>query len=283
MRTPPILALAGAAFLSLAAPVSAEKVGAEDVPLDAPVVILGEQHDISQHHLNQALWVARLEPAALVFEMLPPGLGPAATRLKDAPEADLEAALDWTGRGWSNFSDYYEVFRAAGEARIYGAEVSRHRIARAVERGAGAAMGRAGDRFGLGDPLAPEEQAERAADQGRAHCGALPEAMLAGMVEAQRLRDAALADAVLTALDATGGPVAVITGNGHARRDWGVPRLLARARPQIDVIAIGQFVDEVDGPPFDAWVISGARDLDAGDSCDALRQRSAVVLDQRAA
>lgn len=271
MRTPPFLALAGAAILFFAAPASGQAVSPDDVPLDAPVVILGEQHDISRHHLNQARWVARLKPAALVFEMLPPALGPVATRMKEAPEAELEAALDWTGRGWSNFSDYHEIFRAADDARIYGAEVSRPRLKRAIERGAGVAMGRSGDRFGLGDPLRPEEQAARLADQGHAHCDALPKEMLGGMVEAQRLRDAALADAVLTALDATGGPVAVITGNGHARRDWGVPRLLARARPQIDAVSIGQFVEEVESAPFDAWVISGKRDPGAGDPCDAFR------------
>jgi hypothetical protein len=55
--------------------------------------------------------------------------------------------------------------------------------------------------------------------------------ILPGFVEAQRLRDAALAEAALAALEAHGAPVAIITGNGHARRDWGVPAVLAVAAP----------------------------------------------------
>ena len=75
--------------------------------------------------------------------------------------------------------------------------------------------------------------AERLNMQMDAHCGALPEEMLGGMVEAQRLRDAALAEGVLAALAESSGPVVVITGNGHARLDWGAPRMLERARPDI--------------------------------------------------
>ena len=74
----------------------------------------------------------------------------------------------------------------------------------------------------------------------QAHCDALPEDMLPGMVAVQRLRDAVLARAVVRAMDDTGGPVAVITGNGHARRDWGMPAMLARAAPDLDVWVLGQ-------------------------------------------
>ena len=58
------------------------------------------------------------------------------------------------------------------------------------------------------------------------------------------LRDAALARAVVKAMDATGGPVAVITGNGHARRDQGIPAVLAAAAPDLTVLSIGQ----IEGP-----------------------------------
>ncbi len=58
--------------------------------------------------------------------------------------------------------------------------------------------------------------------------------------QAQRLRDAALARAVVEAMAATGGPVAVITGNGHARRDQGMPAVLGRPHPTLRVLSIGQ-------------------------------------------
>ena len=86
--------------------------------------------------------------------------------------------------------------------------------------------------FGLDAALDPEEQATREAGQMAAHCDALPDHVLPGMVEAQRLRDAALSRAIVAAiLETDGGPVAVITGNGHARTDWGIPPMLTRALP----------------------------------------------------
>jgi hypothetical protein len=48
--------------------------------------------------------------------------------------------------------------------------------------------------------------------------------------------------------------VVIITGNGHARTDWGVPALLAVAAPDVTVFALGQFEAEpVSQVPFDAW------------------------------
>jgi uncharacterized iron-regulated protein len=64
--------------------------------------------------------------------------------------------------------------------------------------------------------------------------------MLPDMVDVQRLRDAVLARSALLALGETGGPVVVITGNGHARRDWGVPSYLARMAPDVTVFVLGQ-------------------------------------------
>ena len=85
--------------------------------------------------------------------------------------------------------------------------------------------------------------------------------MLPGMVQAQRLRDAGLARAVLQAMDATGGPVAVITGTGHARTDTGIPAALAQAAPQLQVLSIGQIEAAPDtaietAPPYDLWIIT---------------------------
>jgi uncharacterized iron-regulated protein len=53
-----------------------------------------------------------------------------------------------------------------------------------------------------------------------------------------------LAQVALQALDETGGPVVVITGNGHARTDWGMPATLARARRDVKVVSVGQGEDD---------------------------------------
>ena len=120
------------------------------------------------------------------------------------------------------------------------------------------------------DALPHDEQAAREAEEMGAHCDALPEAILPGFVEAQRLRDAALAEAALAALAAHGPPVAIITGNGHARRDWGVPALLAIAAPEVEVFALGEFEALPEGTvPFDLWTV--ADPVDRPDPCAAFR------------
>ncbi|MEP6657451.1 MAG: ChaN family lipoprotein, partial [Betaproteobacteria bacterium] len=59
------------------------------------------------------------------------------------------------------------------------------------------------------------------------HCGKLPDAMIPRLVLAQRVRDAAMAEALLQ--DANADGAILIAGNGHARRDLGVPVYLGEA------------------------------------------------------
>lgn len=236
----------------------------------ADVVILGEVHDNPHHHEGQAAAVAALRPAAIVFEMLTPDRAAAAAGVDRGDAAALSAALGWEESGWPDFAMYFPIFAAAPEARVVGGALEREDVRRAVSEGAAAVMGPEGTAFGLDAPLSAGELAARIAEQDEAHCGALPAEMLPGMVEAQRLRDAVLARATLEALDATGGPVAVITGNGHARRDRGVPVYLEVARPGLDVVTAGQFEVPPEGDvPFDVWRVTEAAERE--DPCGAFR------------
>jgi uncharacterized iron-regulated protein len=102
------------------------------------------------------------------------------------------------------------------------------------------------------------------------HCDALSDEMLPGMVEAQRLRDAVLAHAAIAAHSATGGPVVVITGSGHARTDHGIPATIARAAPEVSVLSVGQLEsDPGSDAPFYLWIVTAA--MDRSDPCAAFR------------
>ena len=204
------------------------------------VLIIGEVHDNPAHHMVQASKVAKLQPAALVFEMLAPDQAAGVTPELLADQAALESALQWDQGGWPDFAMYYPIFAAAPEARIYGALVPRDVARQVFETGLEQVFGVEADRYGLSVALPSAQQSAREALQMEVHCNALPPEILPGMVEIQRLRDAVLARAVVQALDETGGPVAVITGNGHARRDWGVPSYLAHVVPEVDIFVIGQ-------------------------------------------
>ena len=105
-----------------------------------------------------------------------------------------------------------------------------------------------------------------------AHCNKLPRRAAGGMVEAQRLRDARFAAAVRRALSRGGGAQAVlITGNGHARTDRGVPAYLRLVAPEISVLSVGMIeidpaadpADIARGLPFDyIWLSDPAERAD---------------------
>lgn len=238
------------------------------------ITVIGEVHDNPAHHVNQARIVGEIGARALVFEMLTPEQ---AERVKaDTPrnEAVLAKLFGWEKSGWPDFSMYFPIIDAAPGARIYGAGVTREQARDAMAEGAAAGGGvlPAGEvrLFGLDAPLPEDEQAAREALQMAAHCDALPEEMLPGMVQIQRLRDAMLAHAALKAFEETGGPVAVITGNGHARMDWGMPALMVRAAPELEMRVIGQTEEGVPLPGgFDEVLSAPAAERD--DPCAAFR------------
>ncbi len=248
---------------------------AQHAPLAAPrsadVVFLGELHDNPEHHARQAAWVAQIAPETLVFEML---TGEQAARVTPENRADAEVlgeTLGWEASGWPDFAMYYPIFAAAPEARIAGAAVPREALQAAVRQDPGTAGDPAiSAAFGLDEPLSDAEQTAREALQAAAHCDALPEDMLPGMVNVQRLRDATLAARALDAFRERGGPVVVITGNGHARADWGAPALLKRAAPDLAVFALGQG-ENGDPPGGDFDQVADAGPVDRGDPCDAFR------------
>ena len=234
------------------------------------VVILGEVHDNPAHHLWQAEAVEALAPAAVVFEMLAPDQATRITPdLLASPDA-LAAEIGWDQSGWPEFTLYQPLFAALGEATIFGAALPYEDVRAAVSEGAAARFAGDPQAFSLDQPLRENQQALREEMQAEAHCNALPAALLPGMVEAQRLRDAGFAARVLAALEETGGPVVLITGNGHARTDWAVPAMIALAAPEVTVVSVGQFESEPEGDiPFDLWRVTEAAERD--DPCAAFQ------------
>ncbi len=244
--------------------------------IGADIIVLGEIHDNPMHHINQARIVQDLQPEALVFEMIEPADARKITPDIRANAVQLEELLQWGARGWPDFAMYYPIIAAAPEAAIYGGALPPDMVRRAVSEGAAPVFGDAASLFGLDESLPEQQLADRIQLQQDAHCGALPEDILPGMVEAQRLRDAALARATVAAWtnakdsDET-ALVIVITGNGHAREDWGVPPMLRTyfaGSPDIDIRTLGQFEDNApDEAPFTKTVATQA--AERSDPCAA--------------
>lgn len=93
----------------------------------------------------------------------------------------------------------------------------------------------------------------------QAHCNKLPEPMVAGMARAQLARDAVMAHVLK---QHQSGGVVLLAGNGHVRRDLGVPRWLKRS------YAVGFITTEQDAKLFDDVVRVPKHDQ--GDPCSLL-------------
>jgi len=207
----------------------------------ADFVLLGEKHDNPDHHRLQAwlidqIALQRRQPA-VVFEMIRVDRAEA---LRDAPRDPdaIATAVDWPHSGWPDFALYEPVFEAAlaGGMPLAAGDLARDQLAPLRKNGLAALSPDERARLAL-DPGPSASQREALAAQVRdAHCGMVPDAMIEPMIDIQRARDAALADAMLGA--ATRHGAVLIAGGGHASRDGAVPLYLERRAPQRVVFAL---------------------------------------------
>lgn len=124
--------------------------------------------------------------------------------------------------------------------------------------------------LGLDHPVAPDWQAAQEHEIDAGHCGLLPAAMWPAMARAQFARDAVMADVLWKHADR--GAV-LIAGDGHVRRDIGVPRRLVVADLR-RVLAIGFL--EADDSPVSADVYDAVVRVSPAprtDPCAALKAR----------
>jgi uncharacterized iron-regulated protein len=203
----------------------------------ADIVLLGETHDNPDHHRLQARLIdayAGMHPApAVVFEMLDAGQQPAVDASLQAHPGDADAlarAVDWASSGWPEWSMYQPVFEAALMARgpILAAGLDRAAAMRVAHDGAAALDPHLVQAFGLEQPQSADLQTAMRREMSDVHCGMLPESMLDSMVLVQRARDALLAQRLHEGVQ-TNRAAILIAGEGHVRRDRGVPAQLERA------------------------------------------------------
>lgn len=208
-------------------------------------LLLGEVHDNPDHHRRRLAWLRRLAAAgrfALALEQLDTdrqsAIDTSLRRGDDARTLAESAGFDFQGWDWPSYRPFVEL---AIERRLplIAANLSNARTRRIARAPIEAADG-------LPDPIARPPAGWSGTDQSTiereiadGHCGMLPARAVAPMALAQRARDATMADAMLSAHRATGLPVVLIAGNGHVRRDVGVPRHLASRMPGARILSIG--------------------------------------------
>jgi uncharacterized iron-regulated protein len=213
-----------------------------DLVRHSDYVLLGEHHDNTEHHRLRAELLAALPaPVAVVVEHLPRGAAPALPpdQRGDALLMTLQAAgFDARGWQWPLHEPLFTAI-AAGGHRLLGGNLPRDLARRTAREGADALPAELRAAIDAA-PLAAAAHASLVDDLVRGHCGQLPPGRTPNMVLAQRGRDAAMAAAMIDARSArTSGPVVLLAGNGHVRRDHGVAQLLQGLQPLARVLSVG--------------------------------------------
>jgi uncharacterized iron-regulated protein len=202
----------------------------------AEALLLGEIHDNTEHHrlqlkVLQARLAAGARPALLMEQF----------------DTDQQAALDEARlagknleplmRGW-DWPLYQPLVALAASAQLplIAANLPRSATRPIVRDGYATLAAGEAQRLALDAAWDEARQKYMVGLIEASHCGMVTPQLRDGLVRAQRLRDATLADAALGRL-AQG--VVFILGRGHARRDVGVPLYLAARRPETRVLVVG--------------------------------------------
>jgi len=214
-----------------------------------PIVLLGEVHDnVAQHRLRaQALrqMLERGSRPALAFEQFDRDMQPQINRARQEPgdtASRVTHLIEVAGaRGW-NWELYrpYLALALEYDLPIVAANLSRSQAMRIAREGADSVFD-AKQRTALGlDAVAPDLERAQEHEIELGHCGRVPPEALPALAMAQIARDAFLAESIRPYFDRG---VVLLTGNGHARRDIGVPRHLSREEAA-RAISIGLLEDD---------------------------------------
>lgn len=265
---------------------------------EAKHLILGERHDNPDHHDLQA-WVTeqvveRGRRPAIVYEMFEADEQEAmdAWRADDpADAAGLGPAVKWEDSGWPAWEHYRPMAdtAVANGLPILAGNIAMDTARDVARQGLDSMPDDLVDRLGLLEADTPAILAAMTRDVDDGHCNLMPEAAIAPMVTVQRARDAHMAATMIQGLNAEGTDQAIlITGNGHARTDRGVPlrlRQMGVPAEETFVIApmevregmteVADYADAWGGEalnaPFD--VLWFTPRVDSIDHCEELRAR----------
>ena len=265
--------LALATTCLLAACASHELAPSLDRALQAqPVVLLGEVHDNAAQHALRAQALQRLLDGgarpALLMEQFDRERQADIDRALAQPGVSADAVIaagapgDPAMQGW-NWSYYrpYVALAIAYRLPLVAANVSRDDTRRVLKEGL----------LALGfDPAVPDDiravQAQAIVD---GHCGMIDSTLAGHMVGAQVARDQFMARQVERYADRG---VVLLAGDGHVRRDVGVPRWLdpsTRAR----TVSIGLLENAESGGPgavaYDVTLVTPGQAR--ADPCAAMR------------
>ena len=249
------------------------------------IALLGEVHDnAAQHRLRLELLRRAFESGwrpAIVMEQFDVERQADIERARRERPRDAQHLIDQAttrperpGAGWNwDFYRPYVALALEHEVPLVAANLSNADARRIVRDGLAAAFD--AERLaalGLDRAVAPDWQQAQEREIDRGHCGALPASLWPRMAQAQLARDAVMADLLRRHAAAHG--LVLLAGNGHVRRDIGVPRWLngSPLQPRLFVLGLLEHDDTRTSPDaFDAMLRTEV--AERPDPCVEFKQR----------
>src|SRR5450631_4352847 len=202
------------------------------------IVMLGEVHDnAEQHHLRlerlQKAFAEGWRPVIVMEQFDREHQDDIERARRERPQdvqylLDLAAPRDTEGGNWNwKFYTSYVALALEYDVPLIAANLSRADAGKIVKDGYSAVFDpETLVSLGLNEPIALDWEGAQEREIEVGHCHQLPPSILPVMARAQFARDAVMASAVKANANAGQGLV-LLAGNGHVRRDIGVPRWLS--------------------------------------------------------
>jgi uncharacterized iron-regulated protein len=266
-------------------------------------LLLGEIHDAKAQHQLRLRWLAQLaslapgRPIALALEQLDADrqadvdLFIAALSISErhqdgtARRLAEAAGFNFSGWDWPLYEPVLQLALRSGWP-VVAANLSSSRTM-SIARGASEDLLQHIPFSRSVRDWSADDDARLATELQSGHCNALSAQRIPAMARAQRARDAQLAysmsralaklsaaspSSARTASHGAGPLVILLAGNGHVRKDFGVPRYLAALHPQVASLSLGMLEEPAQGAGvFDDWVVTHAQARP--DPCLAFKNR----------
>ena len=218
----------------------------------ARYILLGERHDNPDHHRIQAWVTARLTTRAttggklpaLVMEMFRTDQQAGIDSFRRANPGDskgLGEATGWARSGWPPWDQYEPIVRPiiAQNLPLLASNLPRARLRPIIAKGYAGLTENERRSLNLHRSIPGKILDTMDREIADSHCGMLTVDKSRPFTRIQILRDAMFAKAMKDGADKAGRAI-LITGNGHARSDRGVPWHLGRAGiGKKDIFALG--------------------------------------------
>lgn len=249
---------------------------------DYRVILLGEVHDNAEQHALRIEALRRLVAAggrpAIAFEQFDRERQADITRARLERPRDAAHLIEQAGGAQSWRWDLYRPFVQLAldfDLPIVAANLSRADAMRLSTEGWPAVSSLSATQVQSIERMPPQFREAHQTEIQRGHCDLLPAAALPAMARAQIARDIVLAQSIRPFVERG---VVLLTGNGHVRKDIGVPVWLEADELKF-AVSVGM-IEQGDGrageelsPQFDLLVVTPS--VVRADPCVELRKRLA--------